>query len=113
VPVVTFLHAGRYWVYILASDHPTPYTGITNDLERRLFEHKEGLVAGFSRKYDVHRLVYFEETDSPFAAIASEKRIKGWSRRKKIALIDSKNADWRDLSEGSRTPSRDYAPAPS
>jgi putative endonuclease len=91
-----------YWVYILASKHRTLYTGMTNDLERRLFDHREGLVRGFSRKYNIHHIVYFEWTDNPLAAIEREKQIKGWSRGKKIALIETKNPDWRDLSESWR-----------
>jgi putative endonuclease len=89
---------GQYWVYILASRHRTLYTGVTNDLERRLFEHRTGLVGGFTAKYNVHRLVYFEATDDPAAAIAREKQIKGWSRGKKLHLIARRNPDWKDLS---------------
>ncbi|HYX20324.1 MAG TPA: GIY-YIG nuclease family protein [Thermoanaerobaculia bacterium] len=98
---------GLYWVYILASDHRTLYVGVTNDLERRLFEHREGLVRGFTRKYNVHRLVYFESTDDPIAAIEQEKRIKGWRRSKKVALIENRNPTWRDLSQDWRQSSRD------
>ena len=82
----------------MASDHQTLYTGITNDLERRLFEHRQGMTRGFTKKYNVHRLVYFEETDDPVAAIAREKQIKSWARRKKVALIERCNPDWKDLS---------------
>jgi putative endonuclease len=90
---------GQYWVYILASRHRTLYTGVTNDLERRLFEHRTGLTGGCTTKYNVHRLVHFEETDDPVAAIAREKQIKGWSRDKKLRLIEQRNPDWRDLSD--------------
>ncbi len=89
----------QYWIYILASDHRTLYTGITNDLIRRLSEHRAGLVSGFTKKYNVHRLVYFEESDDPMTAIGREKQIKGWSRAKKIALIERGNPWWRDLSD--------------
>ncbi len=91
-----------YYVYIVASDHRTLYTGVTNDLERRLFEHREGLVEGFTRKYNCHRLVYFEQADDPMAAIVREKQIKAWSRRKKLALIETVNPEWKDLSEAWR-----------
>jgi putative endonuclease len=93
---------GVYWVYILASDHRTLYTGVTSDLEKRLFEHRTGMIKGFSRKYNVHRLVYFAATDSPLAAIAREKQFKGWSRSKKVELIEAENPEWLDLSEGWR-----------
>jgi putative endonuclease len=87
------VHVSDYWVYILSSRHRTLYTDVTNDLERRLFDHREGLVRGFSKKYNVYYLVYFEWTDNPLAAIEREKQIKGWSRGKKIALIETKNPD--------------------
>ena len=76
----------------------TLYTGVTNDLERRVYEHKKKLVPGFTTKYNITRLVYFEVTQDVGAAIAREKQIKGWLRTKKIALIDSVNPGWRDLS---------------
>ena len=97
--LATTLSVAQYWVYVLASDHRTLYTGVTNDLARRLFEHRNGLAGGFTRKYNVHRLVLFEETDDPVVAIEREKQIKGWSRRRKIALIEERNPAWRDLSE--------------
>ncbi len=90
---------GSYWVYIMASDHRTLYTGVTNDLERRLFEHREGLTKGFTKKYNVHRLVYFEEADHPMTAIVREKQIKGWDRAKRVALIEERNPEWKDLSD--------------
>lgn len=89
---------GRYFVYILASVSRVLYTGVTNDLERRMFEHKSKLVPGFTSRYNVDRLVYFEETPDVLAAIEHEKRIKGWKRCKKIELIEKKNPQWRDLS---------------
>ena len=75
----------------------TLYTGMTNDLKRRAYEHKHKLVEGFTKKYRLFRLVYFEETPSVRAAIEREKQIKGWSRKKKIALIESVNPCWDDL----------------
>ena len=73
------------------------YVGVTNDLSRRMHEHKQGLVRGFSWKYNVDRLVYFETTPESLGAIAREKQIKGWRRAKKIALIESRNPEWKDL----------------
>ena len=78
----------------------TLYTGVTNDLERRVYEHKQKLVPGFTAKYNITRLVYFEVTQDIQAAIAREKQIKGWLRSKKIALIESVNPGWKDLSLG-------------
>ncbi|MDR6662621.1 GIY-YIG nuclease family protein [Tardiphaga robiniae] len=87
-----------YWVYILASKPGgTLYVGVTNDLIRRIYEHREKLVPGFTKKYDVTRLVYFEQHDSITIAIQREKNIKHWSREWKIDLIRSMNPDWRDL----------------
>jgi putative endonuclease len=91
----------HYWVYILASGHRTLYTGVTNDLERRLFEHRTGVIKGFTWKYNIHRLVYVEVTDDPLSAITREKQIKGWSRQKKLDLITERNPGWKDLSEES------------
>ena len=89
-----------YWVYILASrPRGTLYVGVTNDLLRRVTEHRDGLVEGFTRDYDIKMLVYFEPHDSVTEAIAREKRIKRWARPWKIDLIRSKNPDWRDLFE--------------
>jgi len=78
----------------------TLYTGVTNDLIRRVYEHKNKMVEGFTKKYNIMKLVYFEETSDVQAAIEREKQIKGWLRSKKIALIESKNPEWKDLSEG-------------
>ena len=78
----------------------TLYTGITNDLKRRVYQHKHKLIEGFTSKYDVTRLVHYEVTDSVQAALAREKEIKAWRRSKKIDLIKSSNPTWRDLSDG-------------
>ncbi len=87
-----------FWVYILASKPGgTLYVGVTNDLVRRSFEHREGLVAGFTKRYDVKMLVYFEEHSTATGAIQREKNIKHWSREWKIDLIVASNPDWRDL----------------
>ncbi len=80
-----------YYVYILSNVHRTLYTGVTNDLARRLHEHKHGLVPGFTSRYGIDRLVYFETTSDVGAAIEREKQIKGWLRAKKLALIESAN----------------------
>jgi putative endonuclease len=78
----------------------TLYTGVTNNLKRRVYEHKHKLIEGFTKKYNITRLVYYEATPDVRSAIAREKQIKGWLRSKKIALIESVNPEWRDLSEG-------------
>ncbi|MBI5052436.1 MAG: GIY-YIG nuclease family protein [Chloroflexi bacterium] len=74
------------------------YVGMTNDLRRRVYQHKEKLVEGFTQKYNVTMLVYYETTDNVLAAIQREKQIKAWRRSKKIELIQSSNAEWKDLS---------------
>ena len=79
----------QYYVYIMASKRLTLYVGVTNDLKRRVYQHKSHLIKRFTKKYQTTRLVYFEETNDIVAAIAREKEIKGWLRRKKIALIKS------------------------
>jgi putative endonuclease len=89
----------QYYVYIMTNKSLTLYTGVTNNLERRVFEHKHHLVDGFTKKYNINKLVYYEETDDISEAIAREKQIKGWLRQKKIALIESLNPQWSDLAE--------------
>jgi putative endonuclease len=89
-----------YYVYILTNwSNKVLYTGITNNLERRLYEHKNKLIKGFTGKYNVSKLVYFEDTTDVRAAIEREKQIKGWSRVKKNQLIETMNPKWKDLSE--------------
>ena len=90
----------EYFVYILANRSGTLYVGVTNDLARRLYEHREKLIPGFTSHYHIDRLVYFEHTPDVRAAIAREKQIKRWRREKKVALIESVNRDWKDLSAG-------------
>ena len=75
------------------------YTGVTNNLERRMYEHKNKLIPGFASKYNLKKLVYFEETIDVNAAITREKQIKGWLRKKKVALIELENPEWNDLSK--------------
>ena len=88
-----------FWVYVLASRSRVLYVGVTNDLLRRLMEHRLHKVAGFTAKYRVNRLVHLEETTGVEEAIAREKQIKGWRRSKKIELIEKDNPTWIDLSE--------------
>ena len=92
-----------YYTYILASRSRVLYVGVTNDLARRVGEHKGGL-ARFTKKYRVTRLVYFEEFTDIRAAIAREKEIKGWKRARKISLIESHNPTWEDLAENRSLP---------
>jgi len=88
----------EYCVYIMTNKYNTVlYTGVTNNLMRRIYEHKNGLAEGFTKKYNVHKLVYYEVGDNIHAAIAREKQIKGGSRQKKIDLINSMNPEWKDL----------------
>ncbi len=89
----------RFYTYVLASRSRVLYVGVTSDLERRIFEHKQKLVTGFTARYNVNRLVYFEETLEVTSAILREKQLKGWTRAKKIALLESVNPEWRDLSK--------------
>ena len=90
----------HYYVYILTNKRNTVlYTGVTNGLQRRVYEHREKLIAGFTNKYNVCKLVYFEETESIATAIQREKQIKGGSRQKKLDLIEGMNPQWRDLYE--------------
>jgi putative endonuclease len=89
---------GEYFVYILASKrNGTLYTGVTNNLLKRVDEHKNNLIAGFTSKYNVHNLVYYERYSDINSAIAREKRIKKWKREWKIELIEKSNPEWRDL----------------
>jgi len=88
----------QYYAYIMTNKYNTVlYTGVTSNLRRRVYEHKEGLGGGFTRKYNVKKLVYYEVTTDVHAAIAREKQIKGGSRRKKINLVNSMNPEWKDL----------------
>jgi len=89
---------GIFYVYIMASRSRVLYVGVTNDLARRVDEHKRGLAAGFTSKYRITRLVHFEEFVDILDAIAREKEIKGWVRTRKTRLIDSSNPTWEDLS---------------
>jgi putative endonuclease len=90
---------GRYYVYLLTNwNNKVMYVGVTNDLERRTYEHRNKLVKGFTEKYNVNKLVYFEEAQDITAAIAREKEIKKWRREKKNQLVNCMNPTWKDLS---------------
>ncbi len=90
----------HYYVYIMTNrKNGVLYTGVTNNLERRVNEHKQKLVFGFTKKYNCTKLVYYSSGSYTRETIAAEKQIKGWLRRKKIALIEAENPEWRDLSE--------------
>ena len=91
----------NYYVYILSNTHNTVlYTGVTNDLIRRVYEHKNHFdKSSFTAQYNVGKLVYYEMTENPEAAIQREKQIKGWNRKRKEKLIENKNPQWEDLYE--------------
>ncbi|MGD1805755.1 GIY-YIG nuclease family protein [Dapis sp. BLCC M126] len=88
----------EYYIYIMTNNRNTVlYTGVTNDLIKRVYEHKSKLVEGFTKKYNINKLVYFETYENPSEAIAREKQIKAGSRQKKVNLINSMNLEWKDL----------------
>ena len=89
----------KFFTYIMTNASRTLYIGVTNDLVRRVMEHKAGKIKGFTSKYNIKKLVYYEEGDDINSAIYREKELKGWKREKKIALIESLNPDWHDLSD--------------
>ena len=90
----------EYFVYILTNQNNTVlYIGVTNNLERRIYEHQKELVEGFTKRYQTHKLIYFEQTESVDDAIRREKQLKGWTRKKKESLINSRNPQWEDLSK--------------
>ena len=89
-----------YFVYMLSNwDDSVLYIGVTNNLERRLYEHRNGLADGFTKKYNVHKLVYFEHTSDVYSALSREKQLKKWRREKKNSLVATTNPQWKDLSE--------------
>lgn len=91
------MQSKQYYVYILSSISGVLYIGFTNDLKRRVWEHKQGLVEGFTKKYNVKKLVYYEITEDARVAIEREKQLKKWRREKKVALIEKMNPQWKDL----------------
>jgi putative endonuclease len=90
----------KYWVYIMGSRSKTLYAGVTDDIYPRALEHKSGTIEGFTKRYRINRLVYFEVFRYVNNAIRREKQIKGWDRAKRLALIESMNPTWVDLAEG-------------
>ena len=91
----------NYYTYILTNwNNTVMYIGITNNLERRILEHKHGLIKGYTKKYNVHKLVYYEYTTDVRVAIEREKQLKGWKRSKKNELVEKSNPYWEDISEG-------------
>ena len=89
-----------YYVYILSSKrNGTLYIGVTNDLERRLYEHRNNLIEGFTNKYNVHHLVYFQDVNDIQSALQREKQLKRWTRKWKLELIEKFNPEWRDLAD--------------
>ncbi len=89
-----------YYVYIMTNAHNTTlYVGVTGDLRRRVYEHVSGCVSGFTKKYNLKKLVHYEATEDIQGAIAREKQLKGGSRKRKLSLVNSRNPDWRDLSK--------------
>ena len=87
-----------YYVYILTNEYNNVmYIGVTNDLRRRVYEHKSGEIEGFTKQYKVHKLVYFESGHDVKAAIAREKQLKGWKRERKNALVESVNPEWKEI----------------
>ena len=92
-------HQHRYWVYLITNrPHGTLYIGVTNSLAKRIWQHRTGAFEGFSKRYGLKQLVYFEEFHDVNNAIAREKELKGWLRTRKIELIEKQNPLWRDLS---------------
>lgn len=87
----------NYYVYIVTNHSKTLYIGITNNLKRRIYEHKNKLIKGFTEKYNINKLIYYEETSDVRIAIEREKELKGWKREKKIRLIEEQNPLWVDL----------------
>ena len=94
------MREGSYFNYIVASRSHTLYVGMTGNLQKRVFEHKDRAYGGFSSQYNCNRLVWFESFNDPSKAIGREKQLKGWRREKKIALIEKTNPTWQDLSQG-------------
>jgi putative endonuclease len=90
----------QYYVYMMTNKNNTViYTGVTSDLEKRVYEHKAKIVHGFTKKYNIDKLIYYEVFDNPYYAISREKKLKGGSRQKKLDLVNSMNKKWRDLSK--------------
>ncbi len=96
--LILFGYTKTYYIYIMASaKNGILYVGMTNDLKRRVYEHKNGLFDGFTKRYHIHKLVYFEATEDVYSAIQREKRMKKWRRQWKINTIERSNPQWNDL----------------
>jgi len=94
----SLIMAKQYYVYIMTnSTNTVTYTGVTNDLFRRIYEHKNKLAEGFTKKYKINKLVYYEVCENIESAILREKQIKSWSREEKVKLVNTMNQDWHDL----------------
>lgn len=94
-----------YYIYMIANKSNTVlYIGVTNNLERRIFEHKHKIIKGFSSKYNLTKLVYYEEYSDITTAIAREKHLKGWRRSRKNGLVETVNPEWKDLTDEWYTP---------
>lgn len=89
----------QFYIYIMTNNSKTLYTGVTSNLVKRVFEHKNKLIQGFTSKYNINKLAYYEIADNSESAILREKQLKGWTRAKKIELIEALNPDWNDLFE--------------
>jgi putative endonuclease len=100
MPGIGAQHMKTYYVYIMASKSRTLYTGVTNNLERRVLQHRGKLQGGFTARYNINRLVHFEVFGDIRLVIGREKQIKAWGHMKRISLIESVNRDWKDLSDG-------------
>ena len=87
----------QYYIYIMTNNSKTLYIGVTSNLRNRIWQHKNKTVEGFTKKYNITKLIYFEQTENVRSAIEREKQLKGWVRKKKISLIESKNPEWKDL----------------
>ncbi len=101
-----------YFVYILSNSSKMLYTGVTNNVEARAFQHKSKRVSGFTQKYNLHKLVYFEKFGEVREAIRREKQIKGWLRAKKVALIEAVNPQWLDLTDDHLKSARRFNASP-
>lgn len=93
------MNSKNYYIYIMANNRPTLYSGVTNDLPRRAYKHKNNQGAGFTSGFNLNKLVYYQQTDSPRSAIEPEKRLKHWNREWQLRLIQARNPDLRDLSQ--------------
>jgi putative endonuclease len=92
-----FYHMKQYFVYLLTNNSKALYVGFTGNLKNRIWEHKNKVIKGFTEKYNIDKIIYFEQSENVYSAIAREKQLKGWTRKKKIELFEKENPEWRDL----------------